>query len=150
MHALASPRTLVAPLVAAALTLAACSDVPPPAAPLVAAVSANAPPFVFPAGCCFYDGRTVRTVVPPAATPRDGRDAFYAFPAGAAAGQKGVVGVVPGDAGYHGGHWAFYAVVFVVAPYLLTSEHAILQAAALGDVTLTRVPGNDFRCPIQP
>jgi hypothetical protein len=37
-----------------------------------------------------------------------------------------------------------------VTPYLLTSEAAVLAAAAAGDVTVTRVPGNDFKCPIQP
>ena len=34
-------------------------------------------------------------------------------------------------------------------PYLLTSEGAILAAEAAGDVTITRVPANDFLCPIQ-
>ena len=38
---------------------------------------AERPAFVFPAGCCFYDGGTVRTVVPPAAFPNEGNDAFY-------------------------------------------------------------------------
>src|SRR5213593_3117999 len=31
----------------------------------------------------------------------------------------------------------------------LTSEAAVLAAAAVGDVTATRAPGNDFKCPIQ-
>jgi hypothetical protein len=92
----------------------------------------------------------VRTVVPPASTPQEGRDNFYAFPNGAAAGQKGVVAVAPGDLDYHGGHWAFYAVTFNVTPYLLTSEAAVLAAAAAGDVSVARVPANDFKCPIQP
>jgi hypothetical protein len=92
----------------------------------------------------------VRTVVPPARTPQEGRDNFYAFPSGAATGQKGVVGVVPGDRDYHGGHWVFFAVTFNVTPYLLTSEAAVLTAAAAGDVSITRVAANDFRCPIQP
>ncbi len=105
---------------------------------------------VFPGGCCFYDGGEVRTVVPPAAMPREGRDNFYAFPAGAAAGQKGVVGVAPGDSDYHGGQWKFHAVTWNVTSYLLTSEQAVLAAAALGDVTITRVADNDFKCPIQP
>jgi len=108
------------------------------------------PPFVFPSGCCYYEDIVVRTVVPPARTPKTGRDNFYGFPSGAVAGQKGVVAVIPGDVGYHGGHWAFHAVTFNVPPYLLTSEQAVLAAAAVGDVTITRVPGMDFRCPIQP
>lgn len=100
-------------------------------------------------GCCFYQGTVVRTVVPPAATPNDGRDNFYAI-MGGVADQKAVVGVAPGDTNYHGGDWAFHSVTWNVAPYLLTSEAAVLAAAAAGDVTITRVPANDFKCPIQP
>jgi hypothetical protein len=40
-------------------------------------------------------------------------------------------------------------VTFVVAPYLLTSEDAVLAAEAEGDVTISRIRENDFRCPIQ-
>jgi hypothetical protein len=110
---------------------------------------AAVPPFVFPDGCCFYDDTIVRTVVPPSTTPNEGTDNFYGFPNGAATGQKGVVAVAPGDVGYHGGHWKFFAVTFNVTPYLLTSEAAVLAAADAGDVTITRVPDNDFLCPIQ-
>ena len=109
---------------------------------------ASPPPFVFPAGCCYYENTIVRTVLPPAATPNEGRDNFYAV-MGGAAGQKAVVAVAPGDVGYHGGDWAFHSVTWNVAPYLLTSEAAVLTAAAAGDVTITRVPANDFLCPIQ-
>ena len=110
---------------------------------------ADRPGFVFPGGCCFYQGTVVRTVVPPAATPDEGRDNFYAV-MGGVAGQKAVVGVAPGDTNYHGGDWAFHSVTWNVAPYLLTSETAVLAAAAAGDVTITRIPANDFKCPIQP
>jgi hypothetical protein len=138
---------------AIALMLAGCGEggvaQPGVEAPVVSEPSAR-PAFVFPGGCCFYEGRMVRTVVPPASTPQEGRDNFYAFPSGAAAGQKGVVAVAPGDRDYHGGHWAFQAVTFNVTPYLLTSEEAVLAAAAAGDVSITRVAANDFRCPIQP
>jgi hypothetical protein len=137
---------------ALALVLAGCSEgavvQPSVDAPVASALSAP-PAFVFPGGCCFYEGQTVRTVVPPASTPQEGRDNFYAFPNGAAAGQKGVVAVAPGDLDYHGGHWAFHAVTFNVTPYLLTSEAAVLAAAAAGDVSVARVPANDFKCPIQ-
>jgi hypothetical protein len=139
---------------AVVLAVAGCSagEVVQPslAALLASAVASGPPPFVFPEGCCFYQGGVVRTVVPPASTPREGRDNFYGFPNGAAAGQKGVVGVAPGDQGYHGGHWAFHAVTFNVTPYLLTSEAAVLAAAAAGDVSIARMAANDFRCPIQP
>lgn len=135
---------------ALALVLAGCSE------EVVVQPSGDAlelsarPAFVFPAGCCFYEGRMVRTVVPPARTPKEGRDNFYAFPNGGAPGQKGVVAVAPGDQDYHGGHWAFHAVTFNVTPHLLTSEAAVLAAAAAGDVSIIRVAANDFRCPIQP
>ena len=138
------------------LIFAACADrdvaAPSvgPSASVTAAASASRPPFVFPTGCCYYQDRVVRTVVPPASAPKAGTDNFYAFPAMAAAGQKGVVGVAPGAPGYHGGHWKFFAVTWNVTPSLLTSEAAVLTAAAAGDVTLTRVPDNDFKCPIQP
>ena len=108
------------------------------------------PPFVFPASCCYYEDEIVRTVVPPARSPQTGTDNFYAFPSGAAEGQLGVVGVAPGDTDYHGGHWKFHAVTWNVAPYLLTSEDAVLAAATAGDVTITRDPSMDFKCPIQP
>lgn len=58
-----------------------------------ATAKADRPGFVFPAGCCYLDGAIVRTVVPPAATPNDGRDNFYAIAGGVAA-QKGVVAVL--------------------------------------------------------
>jgi hypothetical protein len=107
------------------------------------------PGFVFPPICCFHDGETVRTVVPPSAFPNEGRDPFYAV-MGGVSGQLGVAGVAPGDAGYHGGQWAVYVVTWNVAPYLLTSDEAVLAAEAAGDVTVARNPAADFLCPIQP
>lgn len=111
--------------------------------------AADRPAFVFPGGCCYYEGGLVRTVVPPSAFPNEGTDPFYAV-MGGASGQKAVVGSAPGEQGYRGGHWAFHAVTWNVMPYLLTSEAAIQAAAAAGHVTVTRVPANDFLCPIQP
>jgi hypothetical protein len=96
-------------------------------------------------GSLYYNDEVVRTVVPPAAAPMAGRDDFYAVPD-----QLGVAGVAPGDLDYHGGQWAFHSVEWNVAPYLLTSEAAVLEAAAAGDVTIIRLPENDFKCPIQP
>ncbi len=118
---------------------------------LLTPVHATTPTFVFPAGCCYYNGDLVRTVVPPAAFPNEGRDDFYAVMNGVAM-QKGVVAVAPGAADYHGGHWKFHAVTFNagVTPYLLTSASAVLAAQAAGDVAVTRIPANDFLCPIQP
>jgi hypothetical protein len=138
---------------AAASALASCASdalLQPADTPVLALEAAGRPGFVFPNGCCYYRGRVVRTVVPPASAPKTGVDNFYGFPGGAAPGQNGVVGVAPGDTDYHGGHWKFFAVTWNVTPYLLTSEDAVLAAATAGDVTVTRVPGNDFKCPIQP
>ncbi len=114
---------------------------------VIPTAQAARPGFVFPDICCYYNDALVRTVVPPAAFPNEGRDNFYAV-----AGQTifGVVGVAPGAPGYDGGHWAFHSVTWNVAPHLLTSEAAILAAAAAGDVTVTRQPEKDFLCPIQP
>ena len=92
------------------------------AAFFVLAVSGNTaraaqPGFVFPGGCCFYNGQAVRTVVPPATMSRPGTDNFYGGFNVAAAGQKGVVAVAPGDTDYHGGKWAFHSVTWSVTPY---------------------------------
>ncbi|TMI70936.1 MAG: hypothetical protein E6H05_13095 [Bacillati bacterium ANGP1] len=107
---------------------------------------AETPPFVFPDFCCYYNGSVVRTVTPPAAFPNEGRDNFYVVKSQPII---GIVGVAPGAIGYHGGHWKFHLVTWTVTPYPLTSEAAILGAAAAGDVTIARIPANDFLCPIQ-
>ena len=113
-------------------------------------VRAVTPPFVFPDGCCYYNGTIVRTVVPPASNPREGQDNFYGF-SNADPNQKGVVAVAPGAIGYHGGHWKFFLVTFNpgVTPYVLMSEAAVLSAQTAGDVTIVRIPEMDFKCPIQ-
>ena len=100
-------------------------------------------------GQLFYNGTTVRTVVPPAAVPHVGTDNLYAV-MGGASGQLPVAAVAPGDTDYRGGQWAFHSVTWNTTPYLLTSESAVLSAQSAGDVTVTRVAGNDFKCPIQP
>ena len=113
---------------------------------IVPPAQAARPGFVFPDICCYYNGGLVRTVVPPSAFPNEGRDNFYVVQ-----GQEifGVVAVAPGTVGYHGGHWKFHLVTWNVAPYALTSESAVLAAQSAGAVTVTRVPENDFLCPIQ-
>lgn len=116
----------------------------------LAPARADTPGFVFPDGCCYYQGSVVRTVVPPAGFPNTGIDPFYGFNNGAT-GQKGVVAVAPGDTAYHGGHWAFYLVHWVSGtPTVLTSQTAIFAAQTAGSVTITRIAANDFLCPIQP
>ena len=100
-------------------------------------------------GTLYYDGEVVRTVVPPAAAPKEGRDNLYPI-MGGAEGQLPVAAVAPGDTDYHGGQWAVHVVNWNTDPYLLTSEGDILAAEVAGDVTITRVPEADFKCPVQP
>ena len=102
-------------------------------------------------GFLFHDGATVGTVITPVAFPGGGLDPLYNV-ANGAAGQLGIAGVAPGDGPYHGGAWAVYLVTFRagVTPYLLTSDEAVMAAAATGDVTVSRNPAADFRCPVLP
>ena len=100
-------------------------------------------------GQLYYDGGMIRTVIPPAASPHEGRDNLYVVQEGAQ-GQIPIAAVAPGDVDYHGGQWAFNFVTWNVEPYLLTSEMDVTTAASDGDVTITRVPENDFKCPVQP
>ncbi len=100
-------------------------------------------------GHLFYDGDVVRTLVPPAAFPNEGIDPVYPI-MGGVEGQLPIAGVAPGDPDYHGGHWAVHVVTWNTAPYLLTSEADVWAAEAAGAVTVTRNPGADFLCPIQP
>ena len=101
-------------------------------------------------GSLFHDGAVVGTVVVPAHVPAgSGSDPFYNVTNGAA-GQLGIAGVAPGDGPYHGGDWQVWLVTFTdgVTPYLLTSDEAVAAAQAAGDVTVSRAPAADFRCPI--
>lgn len=95
-------------------------------------------------GSLYYEDEVVRTIVPPAAFPNEGVDDRYVIPD-----QLAVIAVAPGDPDYHGGHWAFHGVTWNVAPYLLTSEDDVFDAAA-GNVTIERIPENDFLCRVQP
>ncbi len=114
---------------------------------LVFPVSAAKPGF----GSLYYNGNIVRTVVPAAAFPNEGRDNFYKVMNGAQ-GQLGIASVAPGNTDYHGGQWKVYAVSFNsgITPHVLTSEAAVLGAQNAGDVTVTRIASMDFLCPIQP
>jgi len=112
---------------------------------LVALVAVAKPGF----GHLFYNGSVVRTVVPPAASPQTGVDNLYVV-MGGTTDQIPVAAVAPGAAGYHGGKWAFHSVTWNTTPYTLRSEAMVLNAQGAGDVTITRVAANDFKCPIQP
>src|ERR671925_103914 len=101
-------------------------------------------------GFLFHDGSVVGTVVVPAhVAPGSGSDPFYNVTNGAD-GQLGIAGVAPGDGPNHGGSWQVNLVTFNsgVTPYLLTSDEAVAAAQAAGDVTVTRSPNADFRCPV--
>jgi hypothetical protein len=101
-------------------------------------------------GHLFLNDRVVGTVVPPAPVePGSGRDPFYKVTNGAS-GQLGIAGVGPGEPGFHGGDWEVFTVTFNsgVKPYLLESGAEVAAAAQRGDVTVTRQPAQDFRCPI--
>ena len=101
-------------------------------------------------GSLFHDGAVVGTVVVPAhVAPGSGSDPFFKVTNGAS-GQLGIAGVAPGDGPYHGGDWQVWLVTFKdgVTPYLLTSDEAVLAARSAGDVTVTRAPDADFRCPV--
>ena len=113
----------------------------------VSSVFAATPGF----GNLYYNGTIVRTVVPPAAFPNEGRDNFYKVTNGAAA-QLGIASVAPGADGYHGGHWKVFTVTFNegAAPVLLKSQAEVLAAQTAGSVTVTRDGAADFLCPVQP
>jgi hypothetical protein len=101
-------------------------------------------------GQLFNDGSIVGTVVTPSPiAPGSGTDPFYKVTNGVAD-QLGIAGVAPGDGPYHGGSWQVFLVTFNsgVTPYLLTSDEAVAAAQAAGDVTVTRSPNADFRCPV--
>ena len=101
-------------------------------------------------GRLFLNDRVVGTVVPPAhVEPGSGRDPFFKVTNGAG-GQLGIAGVGPGEPGFHGGDWEVFSVTFSpgITPYLLESGAEVAAAAQRGDVTVTRQPAQDFRCPI--
>jgi len=100
-------------------------------------------------GMLFLDGETVRTLGLPAAIPNGGTDPLFMVTNGVT-GQLGISAVGPGLPGYHGGAWAVYLVTFTDpgSAYLLTSDEAVEDAESAGDVTVTRAPELDNRCPV--
>jgi hypothetical protein len=109
--------------------------------------AANAAPRTF--GQLYHDGEVLRTFGLPAAVPHGGRDPLFVFTNGVDE-QLSVTQFAPGDRDFHGGSWAVYQVTFTTAPYLITSDEQIRAAAAAGDISITRAPGQDFRCPVLP
>ena len=135
-------RKLIVSIAGVAIVLSAIGA-GAPHAPIVSADAGK--------GMLFFNGGIVRTVVPPAAFPRQGTDPFFEVTNGVG-GQLGIAGAAPGSAGYKGGHWAVSAVTFRagVTPYLLKSAAEVQTAQTAGDVTVTRTPAADFLCPVQP
>src|SRR5215211_4179732 len=133
MHTIKTRLTLTLTLVFAALLVAGPS------------IALATPP----SGRLYLDGEIVRTHVVTERLPHGGLDPLYMVTNGVEE-QLGVAEDGPGDPNYHGGAWAIYLVNFNggVTPYLLTSAEEVLQAEDEGDVTVTRAPSMDNRCPI--
>src|SRR5437879_11328348 len=84
-------------------------------------------------GHLYFNGTIVRTVVPPAAFPNEGRDNFYKVTNGAT-GQLGIVAVATGSPGYNSGHWKVFIVTFSseITTILLISEQEVLSDHKVG------------------
>lgn len=96
-------------------------------------------------GEVYYEGELLTVILPPASTPKEGKDALYAFPNGE---QKSVSAVAPGNKNYHGGQWAVWLVEWVAEPYLLTSYDEVMAAFNAGEISITRAPEADVKCPV--
>lgn len=102
-------------------------------------------------GKLWLNGQVVGTVVPPAHVAQgSGRDPFFKVTNPASGQLGGIAGVGPGEPAYHGGDWEVFTVTFKagVTPYVLKSAADVATAQAKGDVTVTRAPAADFRCPV--
>ena len=80
-----------------------------------------------------------------------GTDPFAKFSNSTNGAQKGVAEFGPGDPGTsHGGRWAVYRATWTNgdASTLVTSWEQLEALAQNGDLTLTRTPAADFRCPV--
>ena len=128
-------RTLMAILAALAV-----------AAVMVAPVSAKE------FGHLYAEGQTFRTFKTPAqVAPGTGTDPIYTFENSTNADQLSVARYAPGR-GSHGGRWAVYHVTWTTgdASTLITSYDQLLTRWELGEVSVVRDEGADFRCPILP
>ena len=80
-----------------------------------------------------------------------GTDPFAKFMNSSSANQLGVAEFGPGDPGdSHGGRWAVYEATWTNgdSATLVTSWEQLEALAQNGDLTLTRTPAADFRCPV--
>lgn len=121
-------------------------------AALAVAVAFAAPVGARSFGSIYANGDTYRTfVVPQKVAPGTGTDPLYAFPETTLADQYSVAQYAPGE-GSHGGFWQVWAVTFndPADEVLVTSYQQIVDLHAAGEITITRNPDGDVRCPLLP
>lgn len=100
-------------------------------------------------GTIYADGDAFRTFGTPARVDAGtGTDPIIAF---ANFDQGGVAQYAPGK-GSHGGRWMVWVATWLDSAdaYLLTDFDDVMALVGAGEITLQRVPGADFRCPILP
>lgn len=103
-------------------------------------------------GLLYAEGDTFRTFGNPARVdPGTGTDPIYTFENSTNPDQLSVARFPPGN-GSHGGRWAVHHVTWTTGnpSTLVTSFDALMMHVALGEVSIVRDEGADFRCPILP
>lgn len=100
-------------------------------------------------GTIYAEGEAFRTFGNPARVdPGTGTDPIIAF---SNFDQGGVAKYAPGP-GSHGGRWQVWVATWVDPgdAHLLTDFDDVMALVNAGEITLVRMPGADFRCPILP
>lgn len=100
-------------------------------------------------GTIYAEGDAYRTFGNPAHVEAGtGTDPIIAF---SNFDQGGVAQYAPGK-GSHGGRWMVWVATWVDPgdAYLLTDYDDVIALVDAGEITLQRMPGADFRCPILP
>jgi hypothetical protein len=100
-------------------------------------------------GTIYAEGEAFRTFGNPARVdPGTGTDPIIAF---SNFDQGGVAKYAPGP-GSHGGRWMVWVATWVDPgdAHLLTDFDDVMALVNAGEITLVRMPGEDFRCPILP
>ena len=100
-------------------------------------------------GTIYAEGEAYRTFGNPARVdPGTGTDPIIAF---TNFDQGGVAKYAPGP-GSHGGRWQVWMATWVdpADAHLLTDFDDVIALVDADEITLVRMPGADFRCPILP
>jgi hypothetical protein len=100
-------------------------------------------------GTIYAEGEAFRTFgVPARVDPGSGTDPIIAF---SNFDQGGVAKYAPGP-GSHGGRWMVWVATWGDPgdAHLLTDFDDVMALVTAGEITLVRMPGADFRCPILP